>query len=102
MSHLFIFNLFVFNLICNRHRHHRFSIHHWSTLLSLLHEMYALHFLVLYILVVDGRGKVVVISIDPCRQYLIREDEVGFKAIKLENLDPNEEEYAWYHCINAL
>ncbi|CAH1450543.1 unnamed protein product [Lactuca virosa] len=44
----------------------------------------------------------VVVSIDPCRQYLTNEDEVGFKDIKLENLGPNEEEYVWYHCISAL
>ncbi|CAH1421401.1 unnamed protein product [Lactuca virosa] len=62
---------------------------------------------VVVIAVVDGARKVkskhaVVISIDPRRQFLTSEDEVGFKAIKLENLGPNEEEYAWYHCISAL
>ena len=30
--------------------------------------------------------KGVVVNIDPCRQYMTSEDEVGFKAIKLENL----------------
>ncbi|CAH1431126.1 unnamed protein product [Lactuca virosa] len=48
--------------------------------------------------VATRKGKAMVVSIDPCRQYLTSEDEVGFKAIKLENLGPNEEEYALYQC----
>ncbi|CAH1447487.1 unnamed protein product [Lactuca virosa] len=52
--------------------------------------------------VATRKGKAVVVSIDPCRQYLTSEDEVGFKAIKLENLGPNEEEYALYQCTDAL
>ncbi|CAH1428713.1 unnamed protein product [Lactuca virosa] len=43
-------------------------------------------------------NQAVVVSIDPRRQYLTSEDEVGFKAVKLENLGPNGEEYAWYQC----
>ncbi|KAL4582963.1 hypothetical protein LXL04_007525 [Taraxacum kok-saghyz] len=40
----------------------------------------------------------VVVSIDPRRQYLKSPDEVKFKAVKLQNLGPNGEEYAWYQC----
>ncbi|KAL4566799.1 hypothetical protein LXL04_030924 [Taraxacum kok-saghyz] len=43
-------------------------------------------------------NQAVVVSIDPRRQYLKSPDEVEFKAVKLQNLGPNGEEYAWYQC----
>ncbi|KAI3504413.1 hypothetical protein L1887_25871 [Cichorium endivia] len=43
-------------------------------------------------------NQAVVVSIDPRRQYLTSPHEVGFKAVKVEKLGPNGEEYAWYQC----
>ncbi|KAI7729946.1 hypothetical protein M8C21_031305 [Ambrosia artemisiifolia] len=40
----------------------------------------------------------VVVSIDPRRQYLTSPYEIGFKSVKVRNLGPNGEEYAWYQC----
>ncbi|KAM0018560.1 putative histidine biosynthesis protein [Helianthus debilis subsp. tardiflorus] len=43
-------------------------------------------------------NQAVVVSIDPRRQYLTSPYEVGFKSVKVSNLGPNGEEYAWYQC----
>ncbi|KAF5796417.1 putative histidine biosynthesis, imidazole glycerol phosphate synthase, subunit H [Helianthus annuus] len=43
-------------------------------------------------------NQAVVVSIDPRRQYLTSPYEVGFKSVKVTNLGPNGEEYAWYQC----
>ncbi|KAI7753281.1 hypothetical protein M8C21_007741 [Ambrosia artemisiifolia] len=43
-------------------------------------------------------NQAVVVSIDPRRQYLTSPYEVEFKSVKVRNLGPNGEEYAWYQC----
>ncbi|KAI9071608.1 hypothetical protein K1719_046430 [Acacia pycnantha] len=40
----------------------------------------------------------VVVSIDPRRVYIKNPNDVQFKTIKVSNLGPNGEEYAWYQC----
>ncbi|KAI9108259.1 hypothetical protein K1719_020742 [Acacia pycnantha] len=40
----------------------------------------------------------VVVSIDPRRVYIKSPNDVQFKTIKVSNLGPNGEEYAWYQC----
>ncbi|CAK9163925.1 unnamed protein product [Ilex paraguariensis] len=43
-------------------------------------------------------NQAVVVSIDPRRVYLKKPDDVPFKAIRVRDLGPNGEEYAWYQC----
>nr|GMC76445.1 imidazole glycerol phosphate synthase hisHF, chloroplastic [Ipomoea batatas] len=43
-------------------------------------------------------NQAVVVSIDPRRVYLKDPKDVEFKAVKVRNLGPNGEEYAWYQC----
>ncbi|XP_028803403.1 imidazole glycerol phosphate synthase hisHF, chloroplastic isoform X2 [Neltuma alba] len=43
-------------------------------------------------------NQAVVVSIDPRRVYIKNPNDVQFKAIKVSNLGPNGEEYAWYQC----
>ncbi|GMY31207.1 imidazole glycerol phosphate synthase hisHF, chloroplastic-like [Fagus crenata] len=43
-------------------------------------------------------NQAVVVSIDLRRVYLKNSDDVEFKAVRLTNPGPNEEEYAWYQC----
>ncbi|GMY31205.1 imidazole glycerol phosphate synthase hisHF, chloroplastic-like [Fagus crenata] len=46
-------------------------------------------------------NQAVVVSIDLRRVYLKNSDDVEFKAVRLTNPGPNEEEYAWYQCTLA-
>ncbi|KAL2938439.1 Imidazole glycerol phosphate synthase hisHF chloroplastic [Bienertia sinuspersici] len=40
----------------------------------------------------------VVVSIDPRRVYIKTPNDVPFKSVKVTNLGPNGEAYAWYQC----
>ncbi|XP_054797807.1 imidazole glycerol phosphate synthase hisHF, chloroplastic isoform X2 [Prosopis cineraria] len=43
-------------------------------------------------------NQAVVVSIDPHRVYVKNPNDVQFKTVKVSNLGPNGEEYAWYQC----
>ncbi|KNA12414.1 hypothetical protein SOVF_125840 [Spinacia oleracea] len=43
-------------------------------------------------------NQAVVVSIDPRRVYINTPNDVPFKSVKVTNLGPNGEAYAWYQC----
>ncbi|KAK7333477.1 hypothetical protein VNO80_30251 [Phaseolus coccineus] len=43
-------------------------------------------------------NQAVVVSIDPRRVYLKDPNDVQLKTVRVSNLGPNGEEYAWYQC----
>ncbi|MED6134714.1 Imidazole glycerol phosphate synthase hisHF, chloroplastic [Stylosanthes scabra] len=43
-------------------------------------------------------NQAVVVSIDPRRVYVKNPTDVQFKTVRVSNLGPNGEEYAWYQC----
>lgn len=43
-------------------------------------------------------NQAVVVSIDPRRVYITHPNDVEFKAVRVTDLGPNGQEYAWYQC----
>ncbi|XP_024021673.1 imidazole glycerol phosphate synthase hisHF, chloroplastic isoform X2 [Morus notabilis] len=43
-------------------------------------------------------NQAVVVSIDPRRVYVKEPNDVEFKTVRVKNLGPNGEEFAWYQC----
>ncbi|KAH9803843.1 Imidazole glycerol phosphate synthase hisHF [Citrus sinensis] len=47
-------------------------------------------------------NQAVVVSIDPRRVYITHPNDVEFKAVRVTDLGPNGEEYAWYQCTVGI
>ncbi|PON62703.1 Bifunctional enzyme Fae/Hps [Parasponia andersonii] len=47
-------------------------------------------------------NQAVVVSVDPRRVYVKHPNDVEFKTVRVTNLGPNGEEFAWYQCTVSI